>query len=341
MIGKVGLWGDILKNSVLFVDDEPLILGSIRRNVVDEDYIPYFAGSAQEALVIMEKTKISVVVTDLRMPTMDGLTMLKIAKEKYPDMQKIVLSGYTQLNDVLASINEGDIHKYITKPWEMGDLLRAIREAVEFYNLKKEKEELAKALESSNSVYKNVFKTLDTKLGCVDRDYLSIKEIIAFTFSQVRDNNSSKEVIGLCETLCLNFVNSTPSYPMVFNFQEIADGISKSMSKMIASGKLTIDSNDNKCHGNFRFMLFLFDFLAVLSHQYQVMNALECKICSKVDHGQLIVHGDLTVDIINESANTFLNFLKGLANKYDHSFNMIEKSGHMVISIERSYRIQQ
>lgn len=329
-----------MKNSVLFVDDEPLILGSIRRSVIDENYISYFANSAEEALAIMEKTTISVIVTDLRMPVMDGFTMLKIAKVKYPDLQKIALSGYTELTQVLASINEGDIHKYITKPWEMSDLLRAIREAVEFYNLKKEKEELTRALESSNSAYKNVLKTLDTKLNCVDRDYLSIKEIIAFTFSQVRDKNTSNEFIGLCEALCLNFANSTPSYPTAFNLQEIRDGISESMSKTVAAGKLTIDMNDNKCHGNFRFVLFLFEFFALLSYQYQALKILDCRIYSIVDHEQLVVHGDLTIDIRIEYSITFLNFLKELANKYDHSFSMAEMSGYTVVSIEKSYKIQ-
>jgi len=330
-----------LKNSVLFVDDEPHILGSIRRTVVDENYVPYFTNNAQEALVIMEKIQFSVVVTDLRMPIMDGLTMLKIAKGKYPDMQRIILSGYTQLNQVLSAINEGDIHKYITKPWQKVDLLRAIQEAIEFYNLKKEKDELSKALENSNNAYKNILKTLDTKLGCVDRDYLSMKEIIAFTFSHVMDNNHLKEVIPLCETLCLNFLNSTPSYPILFNVQEIGDEISRSMSKMVITEKLIIDINDNKCHGNFHFMLFLFDFLALLSYQYQAIKILECKIGSTVDHDQLIVHGDLTVDIMAEYAHTFLDFLKDLAHKYNHSFIIIEMSGHLVISIANSYRIQQ
>lgn len=323
------------------MDDEPPILGSIRRNVVGEDYISYFAGSAQEALTIMGKNPISVVVTDLRMPIMDGITMLKIAKEKYPGMRRIVLSGYIELNEVLASVNESDVHKYITKPWEMKDLLRAVREEVEFYSLKKEKEELSKALESSNSAYKTIFKTMNVKLGCVDKDYLSIEKIIAFTFSQVRDSNHSKEIIGLCETLCLSFINSSPSYPTVFNTQEIGDGISHTMSKAVAAGKLTIHIDDNKCYGNFRFILFLFDFLAVLSHQYQIITARECQIYSKVGHEQLIVHGDLTVDMMGEDATPFLNFIEDLANQYDHSFNIMGKSGHMVISIEKGYKIQQ
>lgn len=330
-----------MKNSVLFVDDESMILGAIRRAVVDENYVSYFASNAQEALAIMEKNKISVVVTDLRMPIMDGIEMLKIAKVKYPDIKKIVLSGYAQINQVLISINEGDIHKYITKPWEMDDLLRVIREEIEFYNLKKEKEKLGKALECSNNAYKKVLKIMDTKLSCVDQDYISMKKIIEFTFFQIQNNKNLANITGLCENLCLSFMNSTPSYPMVFNLQEIGDGIFRSMSKVVSTEKLAINVNDCKCHGNFRFMLFLFDFLSVLDCEYQMIKALACKINSTIDHEQLIIHGDFTVKIIIEDANPFLKFLENLALQYNHSFEMIEKSDQMIISIKHSYIIQQ
>jgi two-component system response regulator HupR/HoxA len=334
---KLGCEVIVLKNSVLFVDDEPLILGSIRRAVVDENYVPYFTGSAQEALAIMEKTNISVVVTDLRMPTMDGIALLKIAKEKYPDMQKIVLSGYAQLNQVLASINEGDIQKYITKPWEMGDLLRSIREAVAFYNLIKEKEELTKALESSNNAYKNVFKMMDTRLGCFDKDFSSIKEIIMFTFSKVKDPNQSKAVIDLCERLCLAFVNATPSYPVVFNLQEIEDGIFRVLSQVAATGKLTIEVCDIKCHGNFHFLIFLFEVLAVLLPHH----ILGCKITGTVVQEEVIVHGDLKVDR-NSSCDAihYLTFLKTLSQRYDHVVSIINNPDHMLISLEKNYIIQ-
>jgi two-component system response regulator HupR/HoxA len=326
-----------LKNSVLFVDDDPLILGSIRRGVVEEDYVPYFTGGAPEALAIMEKTNISVVVTDLYMPTMDGIALLKIAKEKYPDMQKIVLSGYAQINQVLASINEGDIQKYITKPWDMGDLLRSIREAIAFYNLKKEKDELARTLERINNAYKNVFKMMDTRLTCFDKDFSSIKEILLFTFSQIKDPSHSKEVIDLCERLCLSFVTSPPSYPIDFNLQKIEDEILRVMPLVAATGKLTIDTSDIKCNGNIRFMMFLFEFLtALLLHQI-----LGCKITAAVEQEKVIVHGDLKVDINSgNDAICYLTFLKALSNRYDHLFSIIKNPDHMLISIEKNYIIQ-
>lgn len=327
----------VLKNSVLFVDDDPLILASIRRAVVDENYVPYFTPSAPEALAIMEKTNISVVVTDLCMPTMDGIALLKIAKEKHPDTQKIVLSGYAQINQILDSINEGDIQKYITKPWDMGDLLRQIREAVAFYELKKEKDELAKSLERSNHAYKNVFKMMDTRLACCDKDFSAIKEILMFTFSQIKYPSHSKRGFPLCEKICLAFVTSPPSYPTVFNLQQIEDGILNVMPLAAVSGKLTININDTKCHGTIRFLLFLFEVLGVL-----LMNELlGCNITTTASEGRVIVRGDLKVGVTSSNELvSYLSFLKKLSHQYDHVFHIDQYADHMDITIEKSYMIQ-
>jgi YesN/AraC family two-component response regulator len=322
------------------VDDDPLILGGIRRSVIDEEYVPYFTGSGQEALAIMEKTNISVVVTDLYMPVMDGIALLKITKEKYPDMQRIVLSGYAQINQVLASINEGDIQKYITKPWDIRDLLRSIREAVAFYNLKREKDELAKNLESINKAYKNVFKMMDTRLTSFDKDFSSIKEIITFTFSQFKDLSDSKEAIGLCERLCLAFVNSPLSYPIVFNLQKIEDELIRVMPLVATEGKLTMEISDIKCCGNIRFMMFLFEVLAALFYK----QILDCKIKTTVEQEQVIVQGELKVDTKSngslDDAVSYLTFLKALSNRYDHLFSIIKNPDYMLISVEKNYIIQ-
>ena len=122
------------KNSVLFVDDDINVLSSLRRGLIDEEYKSFFATGGQEALAIMEENEISVIVSDMRMPEMDGLKLLKTIKEKYPDTVKIVLTGYTQLQQVLATINQVDIFKFITKPWDMEEEFKIIiRQAVEYY----------------------------------------------------------------------------------------------------------------------------------------------------------------------------------------------------------------
>ena len=124
------------KLKVLFVDDEANVLNAIRRAVQEEDYEALFAKSGKEALALLETGNIAVLVTDMRMPEMDGLQLLKLAKEQFPATVRMVLSGYTQLSQVLATVNHADVFSFITKPWD-DDFSRFIYRALEYYQLKK------------------------------------------------------------------------------------------------------------------------------------------------------------------------------------------------------------
>ena len=124
-----------MKNrTVLFVDDEEQILKSLKRGLMNEPYKTLFANSGKEALEILEKRDVHVLVTDMRMPEMGGLELLKIVREKYPNIVRMVLSGYTQVTTLLTAINQGEIYKYITKPWKLEkEFIPAIREATDYY----------------------------------------------------------------------------------------------------------------------------------------------------------------------------------------------------------------
>ncbi len=125
------------KRTVLFVDDEEKILNSLKRGLLDEPYESLFAISGEKALEILEQKEVHVLVTDMRMPEMSGLELLRIVKNKYPDIIRIVLSGYTQITTMLTAINEGEIYKYITKPWKLEENFKpSIRQAVEYYNFR-------------------------------------------------------------------------------------------------------------------------------------------------------------------------------------------------------------
>jgi DNA-binding NtrC family response regulator len=124
------------KKTILFVDDEVKVLNSLRRGLIDEPYETLFADSGKKALEILEQKEVHILVTDMRMPEMSGLELLKIVREKYPRIIRIVLSGYTQIATLLTAINQGEIYKYITKPWQMEEEFKpAIRQAIEFYDL--------------------------------------------------------------------------------------------------------------------------------------------------------------------------------------------------------------
>ncbi|MHC4241857.1 MAG: response regulator [Planctomycetota bacterium] len=127
------------KRTVLFVDDDEIILRSLERGLLDELYIQLFAKSGQEALEILKKEEVHVIVTDMRMPGMDGVELLKIVKETYPHIVMIVLSGFTDMSIFQTEFNQGEIFEFVPKPWELEiDLKKVVRNAIDHYNLQNE-----------------------------------------------------------------------------------------------------------------------------------------------------------------------------------------------------------
>ena len=137
------------KRTILFVDDEEKVLKSLQRGLIDEEaYSCLFATSGKQALDLLEKHEVHVICTDMRMPEMNGLELLKIVKEKYPQIVRLVLSGYTQVGMLLTAINQGEIFKFITKPWKLEEEFKGvIQQAIEYYDLKAERDRLAAELE--------------------------------------------------------------------------------------------------------------------------------------------------------------------------------------------------
>ena len=127
------------KRTVLFVDDDRIVLRSIERGFLDELYIQLFAMSGQEALEILQNEEVHVIVTDMCMPGMDGLELLKIVRETYPHIVMIVLSGYTDMPTLLKEFNQGEIFEFVPKPWKLEkDLKKIVRNAIDHYNLRNE-----------------------------------------------------------------------------------------------------------------------------------------------------------------------------------------------------------
>ena len=127
------------ERTILFVDDDCVVLRSIARGLLDEPYNVFFAKSGEEALQILRQQEIHVLVTDIRMPEMDGNELLKIVTKEYPDIVKMVLSGYTNTTDLTKAIHQEGIFKFIPKPWNLqeGEEFReTIRSAIEHYNLR-------------------------------------------------------------------------------------------------------------------------------------------------------------------------------------------------------------
>lgn len=114
---------------ILFVDDEPDTLFAIKRLLRNDRHIMHLAGNGAEALAVMSDTPIDILVTDMRMPEMDGLSLLRQVKERYPDTVRLALSAYLQIGQLLPCINSGEIFRYIIKPVQSADLKQALQDA--------------------------------------------------------------------------------------------------------------------------------------------------------------------------------------------------------------------
>ena len=122
------------KPTILFVDDQEVTLAALKRAFLDEPYEKIFVHSGKEAIEILEKQQVHVIVTDLGMPEMDGRQLLKIVMEKYPHTVRMILSSQSNINTLLTAVNEGKVFKFITKPWKLEEEFKpAINEAIEYY----------------------------------------------------------------------------------------------------------------------------------------------------------------------------------------------------------------
>ena len=129
------------KRVVLFVDDEEKILKSIERCLLDEPYHKYYAKSGQEAVKILKREEVHVIVTDMRMPEVSGLELIKIIKKEYPHIISMVLSGYGDETALRNAVDQGEIFKLIPKPWKLKrNFEKLILKAIEHYNLRNKRE---------------------------------------------------------------------------------------------------------------------------------------------------------------------------------------------------------
>ena len=128
--------------AVLVVDDEPRSVEVIAR-VLDEEFDVHTALSAADALRILESEPIQVVFSDQRMPETSGVEFLTRVRERWPDVIRIVITGYIDPEDIIAAINTAGIHQFITKPWHPDHLLLTARNGARLFALQREHERLA------------------------------------------------------------------------------------------------------------------------------------------------------------------------------------------------------
>jgi len=321
-------------NKVLFVDDEVNVLSAIRRAVMEESYTPVFASSASEALAIMEKHEISVIVTDMRMPVMDGLTLLKIVKEKYPKTVRIVLSGYTQLSQMLATINQGEIFKFITKPWTTEEeLLPVVRQAVDYYNLQVERNTLRENLAKRNLAYQNIFRVMEQKKVQEKEELQNLYKISGLLFSFWRKSltlaldepmkhvRAQDEVVDVIEEIYLTYLSQLPTVIDSKTSSNLINDIARNCDNRLAV--TNVAKSEFKTQGNHKYLLMLFK---ILVHNIPEQDKkISCDLMQKKPSPamlELIFDMNLKPSQLSLSAQNRLKISCALLNKMGKFYNM-------------------
>lgn len=151
--------------SLLLVDDEAGILASLRRLFRPHGYRIFTAGSGADGLAILEREAIDLVISDMRMPEMDGATFLKAVRQRWPHTLRILLTGYADIGSTVSAINEGEIYRYIAKPWDDTEMLTIVREATERQRLEEENRRLTALTQAQNEELKALNANLEHKVA--------------------------------------------------------------------------------------------------------------------------------------------------------------------------------
>ena len=137
------------KINILYVDDEKNNLISFKA-IFRIKYQVFTALSGAEAIDILDKNKIEIIITDQRMPEMTGVEFLERILDKHPDPMRILLTGYADMNAVIDAVNKGKIFHYLTKPWNEEELEMTIQRALAVYKAREEEKEMNEKLSISN-----------------------------------------------------------------------------------------------------------------------------------------------------------------------------------------------
>lgn len=150
--------------TILFVDDETNILSALKRLFRPLGYRIITAESGAAGLLVLEENTVDLVISDMRMPEMNGAQFLEQVRQKWPDAVRILLTGYADVGSTIAAINKGEIYRYIAKPWDDNDIVLTVRHALERKNLELEKQRLEALTLKQNEELKDLNANLEAKV---------------------------------------------------------------------------------------------------------------------------------------------------------------------------------
>jgi response regulator RpfG family c-di-GMP phosphodiesterase len=183
---------------ILVVDDEVSILQAIKRLLRKKSIAVTLANSGEEALSHLKNEHFDLVISDMKMPSMSGAELFTQIASTYPDVYRILLTGFADIDSTIKAINHGKIHRYIQKPWSNDVLFDVINEGLEKSRLKQENVKLQRLLKKQNGLLKELNGNLEKKVE------LRTKRISLVLSRLERDHKATQKVL-------YNLININPN----------------------------------------------------------------------------------------------------------------------------------
>jgi two-component system NtrC family sensor kinase len=166
------------KPSILCVDDEPFVLSALKRVMRREGYTVLTAASAPDGLALMEGEEVELVLSDQRMPEMTGIEFLQQVKARFPDTVRVILSGYVDVGVMVDAINQGEIYRFLTKPWNDDELRAAVRQCLEHHAIVRQNRELLAQIQEQNETLREMNRRLEETVEERTRSLLLARDVV-------------------------------------------------------------------------------------------------------------------------------------------------------------------
>ncbi|MBQ4833602.1 response regulator [Pseudoalteromonas sp. MMG010] len=189
---------------VLCVDDDEIVLRSLSRLLKNNNLSSMTCSNPDEAIDLIFKHQFALIISDMRMPGMNGAQLLEKAQSLTPDTQRILLTGYSDIDTTLAAVNQGQIHGYIQKPWQNDLLLQSINGSIEKYQLKTQNHTLQIKINQQNKELKELNNNLEQQ---VEKRTKQIRKVL----KQLQEANEHEKIEHKSTVeLLYNFINANP-----------------------------------------------------------------------------------------------------------------------------------
>jgi len=174
--------------TLLVVDDEPGVLAALGRVFHQQGYRVLTASGGAEAIATLEREAADLVISDMRMPGMDGAGLLEHVRSRWPGMQRMLLTGYADVESTVAAINRGGVARFITKPWNDDELRALVAEALERARLRRENERLTALAQRHNEELRLMNERLEARVAERTAELEQVVAMLDASHREVRTN---------------------------------------------------------------------------------------------------------------------------------------------------------